>query len=502
MSASRCCRPQCPSWRSSAFCLKWSALASQKNGARPCSGDETPNPGVGTSERPTAHFHTPIRCGDQLSTRYSWTTPARRAWTLERDARSPPPLVEVRRPFSVKFRTGDGSENIIEADWVVDASGQAALLSRALGLRRWDDQFRNMAIYGYFVRLPDACPLPTRPTFSSSPTNTAGPGTSRLPTTLRASGVVVDSEIGQQGVRESGVVRYYRQQLDSTRHTRDMLSAAEIVSGPVVVKDWSYTSQRMAGDGWVLVGDAACFVDPLFSSGVHLAMMSGVMAAAYVHAAQSDSTIRDPAARVYEELYRTEYSHFRELARLFYASNRTMESYFWEARRILGSGDDEESRQSFIRAVAGQPPRGYERAVLDRGDLPAGLRQSILDVESARQARGEGFNPASAMDAVPVLAQGIRLERKPVFVDGEFQWSIVLVSPRRPHGIPVSELVAALLSRIDGRQTTRQLIDRLTEGATSEDQKRTASNAILNSLRILFIDGAVEIQTMSNSTGG
>ena len=142
-----------------------------------------------------------------------------------------------------------------------------------------------------------------------------------------------------------------------------MLSAAETVSGPVVVKDWSYTSDRMAGDGWVLVGDAACFVDPLFSSGVHLAMMSGVMAAAYVHAAQSDSTIRDPAARVYEELYRTEYSHFRELARLFYASNRTMESYFWEARRILGSGDDEESRRSFIRAVAGQPPRGYERAV-------------------------------------------------------------------------------------------------------------------------------------------
>ena len=411
------------------------------------------------------------------------------------------PLVESDRAYGVKFRTENGVEGIIEADWVVDASGQAALLSRMLGLRRWDDKFRNMAVYGYFSgsrRLP--APDPSNIFIESYEHGWAW--NIPLANNIASVGVVVDSEAGQQSIREIGVGEYYRHQLDSTRHTREMLSAAETVSGPVVVKDWSYTSQRMAGDGWVLVGDAACFVDPLFSSGVHLAMMSGVMAAAYVHAAQSDSTIRDPAARVYEELYRTEYSHFRELARLFYASNRTMESYFWEARRILGSGDDEESRQSFIRAVAGQPPRGYERAVLDRGDLPAGLRQSILDVESARQARGEGFDPASAMDAVPVAADGVRLERRPVFADGEFQWSIVLVSPQRPHGLPVSELVAALLSRIDGHHTTSQLIDRLTEGVASADQKRTASNAILDSLRILFVDGAVEIQTMSNSTGG
>ena len=159
----------------------------------------------------------------------------------------------------------------------------------------------------------------------------------------------------------------------------------------------------------------------------------------------------------------------------------------------MGQKDDEESRQSFIRAVAGQPPRGYERAVLDRGDLPAGLRQSILEVESARQARGKGFDQASALDAIPVPAEGICLKRKPIFADGEFQWSIVLISPQRPHGVPVSDLVAALLSRIDGSHTTRQLIDRLTEGVTSADHKRAASDAILHSLRILYTDGAVDI---------
>ena len=402
------------------------------------------------------------------------------------------PLVESDRARGIKFRSDDGSESIIEADWVIDASGQAAILSRALGLRQWDDQFRNMAVYGYFTG-SKRLPVPDSSNIFIESYEHGWAWNIPLANNVASVGVVIDSEVGQQGIRESGVREYYRQQLDTTRHTRDMLSEADIVSGPEVVKDWSYTSDKMAGEGWILVGDAACFVDPLFSSGVHLAMMSGVMAAAYVHSAQNDDTIRDPAAGVYEELYRTEYSHFRELARLFYASNRTTESYFWEARRILGSGDDEESRLSFIRAVAGQPPRGYERAVLDRGDLPAGLRRSIQVVESARRTRGDRFDPASALDTVPVLAEGIRLERKPVFADGEFHWSVVLISPERPNGVPVSELVAALLSRIDGHHTTRQLIDRLTEGVTSTNHKRAASDAILHSLRILHTDGALDI---------
>ena len=196
----------------------------------------------------------------------------------------------------VKFKADDGSEGIIEADWVVDASGQAAILSRTLGLRRWDDQFRNMAIYGYFTN-SKRLPAPDSTNILIESYEHGWAWNIPLANDIASVGVVIDSEIGQHGISESGVEGYYRSQLESTRHTRDMLSAAEIVSGPAVVKDWSYTSQRMAGDGWVLVGDAACFVDPLFSSGVHLAMMSGVMAAAYVHAAQRDSTIRDPGSQ-------------------------------------------------------------------------------------------------------------------------------------------------------------------------------------------------------------
>ena len=95
-----------------------------------------------------------------------------------------------------------------------------------------------------------------------------------------------------------------------------MLRDAEMVSGPVVVKDWSYVSDRIVGDGWILVGDAACFIDPLFSSGVHLALSAGILAAAWVTTAHKRPEMAEAAGRVYKELYDRQYGHFRAMARL------------------------------------------------------------------------------------------------------------------------------------------------------------------------------------------
>ena len=51
------------------------------------------------------------------------------------------------------------------------------------------------------------------------------------------------------------------------------------VDGIRAAREFSYTSERAAGDGWVLAGDAFTFIDPLYSSGVFLALKSGELAA-------------------------------------------------------------------------------------------------------------------------------------------------------------------------------------------------------------------------------
>ena len=389
----------------------------------------------------------------------------------------------------VRFRSEEGSDRAIRANWVIDASGQNAVLGRSLGLRQWDDYFRNMAVYSYFRgarRLPD----PDSTNIFIESYEHGWTWCIPLANDMSGVGVVVDSERGQLGIAERGVHDYYADQLRSTARTAEMTANAEMTSPPRVIKDWSYTSSQMVGDGWILVGDAACFVDPLFSSGVHLALMSAVMAAAYVHAVAADPTMRLPAADVYQRLYRKEYGHFRELARLFYASNRTVESYFWEARRLLGD-DDDEARRSFIRAVAGQAPRGYERAVLDRGRLPAALANEIRDIESGRETRTAKFEALLAQDKIPSLAEGVKVERKPIFADDAFQWSLVLLTPDRPDGTPISQLVAALISCIDGAHTTSQILNRLT-AAVPPDQKPLATQALTASLQILYADAAVK----------
>ena len=401
------------------------------------------------------------------------------------------PIQEGDRVTGVTYRAPDGSTASIHADWTIDASGQAAILGRTMNLRQWDPYFRNMAVYAYFQgarRLPG----PDSTNIFIESYKHGWTWNIPLANDTAGVGIVVDSELGQRGISELGVSDYYTNQLHSATRTAHMIADARIIAAPRVIKDWSYTSERMIGHGWILVGDAACFIDPLFSSGVHLAMMSAVMAAAYVQAVKTDPSMRQSASNLYQQLYRKEYGHFRELARLFYSSNRTVKSYFWEARRIIGD-DDQESRRSFIRAVAGQAPRGYERAVLDKGHLPTDLTNAIHQIESGRLQRAVNFDHTRIHDAIPKLAPGARLERGLTFADDQFQWSTLLITPDRPEGTPISQLVAALIATIDGHHTVSQILSHLTADIEYPTHKQLATEAIMSALRILHSDGAIEV---------
>jgi hypothetical protein len=260
--------------------------------------------------------------------------------------------------------------------------------------------------------------------------------------------------------------------------------------------DWSYTAGKMYGPGYILAGDAACFVDPLFSSGVHLALMSGVLAAAYVTTALNTPSMAEEAGEVYQELYLKEYNQFREMARLFYSSNLSAESYFWEARRITNS-DEYSPRHSFIQAVAGQPPRGYERVVLERGQAPEKFIESVKTVETERLARTQWLAALAAdpqrnqiLNAVPRLAEGVQVQRKPVLAEGEFVPGQVLNTVSQPEGTPCSPLVAAVIGEIDGQKSVADIVDGMGQHL---DQAAHAQleEAVSRTIEILYVDGTV-----------
>ena len=424
------------------------------------------------------------------------------ARTLGVDVRQGHRVSEVvwdgQRAAGVRFQTTDGHAGSIRAGFVVDASGQAGLLSRSLDLRRWDSFFQNLAVYGYFTGA-QRLPSPDDGNIFIESYEHGWLWIIPLNDGWSSVGVVADRETGQRLIGQQGIKGFFDSQIAQASHTAGLLVGADLASGPFIAKDWSYVCDRLAGDGYVLAGDAACFVDPLFSSGVHLALMSGVLAAAYVKSALTDPSITEAAGRAYQELYLREYSHFREMAKLFYSSNLTSDSYFWEARRILDTGDAFSPRQAFIQAVAGQPPRGYERAVLEHGQAPKSFASSVQQVEADRAQRSSRWSDAIStvqgqqqlFSAVPRLAKGASMQRKPVLGAGEFVWGYTLITNSQPEGTPCSGLVAQLVSRIDGAATVGQLMTQL--GALGEaDGIEDLQRSVLAALQILYVDGTVD----------
>lgn len=417
------------------------------------------------------------------------------------DVREGHAVLDVRfeggRATSVRY-AAEGREATARAAMVVDASGQGALIGRRLGLRRWDSFFQNLAVYGYFAgarRLP--APDETNIFIESY----AGGWLWNIPlhSGLMSVGAVVDRHAGQAGIRREGALAFLRAQIAAAPHSAASLAGGELVEGPVVAKDWSYVSDAVTGDGYVLAGDAACFVDPLFSSGVHLALTAGVLAAAWATTALKRPEMAAEAGRVYQALYYRQYEHFRAMAGLFYTSNQSVESYFWEARRLLGDGDGRTPREAFIHAVAGQSPLGYERAVLDRGGLPTALTGEIEQVEGARAARrarlaGVADGPAEAHPlwrAALRPASGVRLEQRPVLAEGEFVPGRVLVTAGYPEGTPCSAFVAELVARCDGA-TPLGLVVAALSGDADAGRAEPIRQSALAAVGILYVDGTLQ----------
>ncbi len=397
--------------------------------------------------------------------------------------------------IGVEFTNSNGVPGEAQCRFVVDASGQSTLLARHLETKKWDPFFQNLAVYAYFT---GAKPLP-EPDQNNIFIESYRYGwlwSIPLHTGRTSVGVVVDSKIGQEGIQQNGAKAFLEAQLAQSNHTKAMLADAQMDSEPNVVMDWSYTAEKLFGPGYIIAGDAACFVDPLFSSGVHLALMSGVLAAAYVTTALKEPTIAEAAGEVYQELYLKEYNQFREMARLFYSSNLSEESYFWEARRITNT-DEYSPRHSFIQAVAGQPPRGYERVVLDRGQAPEEFIESVRAVESERVYRTQWLAALAAdtqrnqiLNAVPRLADGVAVQRKPVLAEGEFVPGQVLNTVSQPEGTPCSPLVAAVISEIDGQKSVADIVDGLGQHLDQAGHAQL-EEAVSRTVEILYVDGTV-----------
>jgi flavin-dependent dehydrogenase len=187
-------------------------------------------------------------------------------------------LFEGRRAVGVRINQQDGTERDVRAKVVVDASGQSTLIASRCKLRVADPELKKGALWTYYE---GAYRDSGRDEGATMVLQTAGKKGwfwyIPLHRNIVSVGVVAafDYLFGGRGDHE----KIFNEELDRCPAAKRRVAIGKRVAGFYATKDYSYRASRAAGDGWLLVGDAFGFLDPLYSSGVLLALKSGQLAA-------------------------------------------------------------------------------------------------------------------------------------------------------------------------------------------------------------------------------
>jgi flavin-dependent dehydrogenase len=187
-------------------------------------------------------------------------------------------VFENERAVGVRIKDASGERREVRARVVVDASGQAALLQNRFKLRIWDPVLNKGAIWTYWEGAYRDRGRDEGATMVLQTADRSG-WFWYIPqhNDIVSVGVVAPFDYLFKGRSNHG--QTYQEEVERCPAVQARVDGARRVTGYFATRDYSYRSATLAGDGWVLVGDAFGFLDPLYSSGVLLALKSGELAA-------------------------------------------------------------------------------------------------------------------------------------------------------------------------------------------------------------------------------
>ncbi|MCS7044994.1 MAG: tryptophan 7-halogenase, partial [Gemmataceae bacterium] len=187
-------------------------------------------------------------------------------------------LFEGTRAVGVKIQEADGTVREVRAKVVVDASGQSGLLSNKFKLRVWDPVLNKGAVWTYWEgAYRDTGRDEGATIVIQTPSRQGWFWYIPLHSDRVSCGVVAPFDYLFKG--RGSHEKIYTEEVAACPAVQQRLAQAKRITGYFATKDYSYRASQVAGDGWVLVGDAFGFLDPLYSSGVLLALKSGELAA-------------------------------------------------------------------------------------------------------------------------------------------------------------------------------------------------------------------------------
>ncbi len=228
-------------------------------------------------------------------------------------------LFDGDRAYGVEALMPDGSLRRFESRVVVDATGQSAMLSNKFGWRVRDPKLKKAVLYSYFKgahREPDlngGATLVLRTPKGSNGWFWYIP----LENDITSVGVVADPEYLVKG-RGQDLAKIFHEEIEKVESCRKRVAGAIRVDKIYSILDYSYRSMKCAGDGFIIIGDAYGFLDPIYSSGVLLALKMAELAADSIHEAFREDDFSGERLGQYQEKLDNGIESMRKLVYAFY----------------------------------------------------------------------------------------------------------------------------------------------------------------------------------------
>lgn len=225
-------------------------------------------------------------------------------------------LFEGERAVGVRVRVDDGWDKDLYARVIVDASGRRCMIAKQLGLRKKDPTFNQYAIFSWFKGVE-----PNPPGYEGFlflhflGLERCWAWQIPMRNGIYSIGVVTDKADFQKSGRTHE--EFFDSLIERNESLAYTMRNAERIRPWWIEGDYSYKVDRLSGPGWLLIGDALRFVDPIFSTGVDVAAYSALYAFEAIHAVLRDED-EGPAFKEFERRVGDGVEAWYDLIALFY----------------------------------------------------------------------------------------------------------------------------------------------------------------------------------------
>ena len=225
-------------------------------------------------------------------------------------------IMDGNRVVGVRAEAAGGGSQEIYAKAVVDATGRDSMLSRRFGWKERDAELNKIAVWSYFKGAKRDPGLDEGATTVAYVPEKGWFWYIPLHSDIVSVGVVGEPSYIYRDTRDADLI--FAREAKACVWIHDHIKVGTQVEPVRTTGEYSYHSRRIGGDGFCLVGDAFAFLDPLFSTGVFLALKSGEMAADTLHEALLAGDVSGASFDAYYEKQRHAVMSFRRLVRAFY----------------------------------------------------------------------------------------------------------------------------------------------------------------------------------------